>query len=164
MKSEDVGGVHIKYLYHCHRQLWLFARGFRPEQHSVLVQYGEAVHETRYDRYREVDLGAARLDNLDGEGWVHEIKSSRTPSLADEAQAMHYCHRLEAVGVPVLGAVLHYPATRRTVRIIYDRQRRAQAEADIAAVLDTVVLPAAPPRIERQRCSGCSFTDYCWSE
>jgi CRISPR-associated exonuclease Cas4 len=164
MRPGDVGGVHIKYLYHCHRQLWLFARGFRPEQRSALVQYGEAVHETRYDRYREVDLGSARLDNLDGEGWVHEVKSSRTPTDADQAQAMHYCHKLEAVGVPVKGGIQHYPATRRTIRTNYDEQRRVQAEADIAAVLDTIALPTPPPRIERRRCSGCSFTDYCWSE
>jgi len=131
MDPDDVGGVHIKYLYHCCRQLWLFARGFRPEGHSALVQYGEAVHETRYDRYREVDLGAARLDNL---------------------------------GVPVRGGVLHYPATRRTVRMVFDPQRRRQAESDIATVLDTISQPTAPERIERRRCTGCSFSDYCWSE
>jgi CRISPR-associated exonuclease Cas4 len=164
MQRGDVGGVHIKYLYHCHRQLWLFARGFRPEQYNTLVQYGEAVHETRYDRYHEVDLGSARLDNLDGEGWVHEIKSSRTPTDADTAQAMHYCYRLETLGVPARGGIQHYPATRRTVRTLYDDQRRTQAEADIAAVLNTIAEQISPPRIERRRCSGCSFTDYCWSE
>ncbi len=164
MDPDDVGGVHIKYLYHCCRQLWLFARGFRPERHSALVQYGEAVHETRYDRYREVDLGAARLDNLDGDGWVHEVKSARSPSAADEAQAVHYCYRLDNLGVPVRGGVLHYPATRRTVRMVFDPQRRRQAESDIATVLDTISQPTAPERIERRRCTGCSFSDYCWSE
>ncbi len=163
MRSEDVGGVHIKYLHHCHRQLWLFARGFRPERHNSLVQYGEAVHETRYERFREVDLGAARLDSIDGHGWIQEIKSSRTPTPADEAQVAHYCHRLEALGVPIEGGILRYPATRRTVRVVYNQQRRTQAETDIAAVLDTINLPVAPSRIERRRCTGCSYTDYCWS-
>lgn len=164
MRREDVGGVHIKYLYHCRRQLWLFARGFRPERYSDLVQYGEAVHETRYDRYREVDLGAARLDNVDGEGWVHEVKSSHAPTAADEAQVIHYCHQLDAVGVSVRGGILHYPATRRTARIVYDEQRRAQAQADITAVLETIAQPSAPDRIERIRCRGCSYAGYCWSE
>lgn len=161
---DDVGGVHIKYLHHCHRQLWLYARGVRPEQFNQRVQYGEAVHETRYDRYREVDLGAARLDHLDGDGWVHEIKSSRKPSPADEAQAVHYCYRLDLLGVGVGGAILHYPATRRTLRIGWDAQRKAQAQADVTAVLATVDLPGAPERIDRSRCAGCSYTDYCWSE
>lgn len=164
MEAEDVGGVHVKYLHHCRRQLWLFSRGFRPERHSALVQFGEAVHETRYDRYREVDLGAARLDSVDGEGWVHEVKSSRVPTEADLAQVIHYCYRLETLGVPVSGGVQHYPATRRTVRTRYDDQCRARAVADIAAVLDTVAMQAAPSRIDRERCSGCAFIEYCWSE
>lgn len=40
------GGVHVKYLHHCQRQLWLFSRGVRPEHLSPLVQLGEAVHDT----------------------------------------------------------------------------------------------------------------------
>jgi CRISPR/Cas system-associated exonuclease Cas4 (RecB family) len=46
MEAEDVGGVHIKYLHHCRRQLWLYARGVRPEHLNAAVQLGEAVHDT----------------------------------------------------------------------------------------------------------------------
>lgn len=51
----DVGGAHIKYLHHCPRQLWLYARGIRPEHLSERVQLGEAVHETSYERSKEAD-------------------------------------------------------------------------------------------------------------
>lgn len=47
---DDVGGVHVKYLYHCPRQLWLYVRGLRPEGRSPLVAFGEAVHETSFTR------------------------------------------------------------------------------------------------------------------
>jgi CRISPR-associated exonuclease Cas4 len=57
--EDDVGGVHIKYLYHCHRQLWLYSRGIRPEHLSTTVQRGEAVHDTTYTRTIPVDLGSA---------------------------------------------------------------------------------------------------------
>ncbi|WP_327046834.1 CRISPR-associated protein Cas4 [Microbispora sp. NBC_01189] len=161
---EDVGGVHVKYLYHCRRQLWLYARGMRPEQLSATVQLGEAVHETSYTRSSPVDLGAAKLDHLDGAAWVHEVKSSSRPSRADEAQAMHYCYRLRAVGVDAQGGILHYPKTRRTKRLPYTTQAAEQAEADIAEVLAVVSAPDSPPLLARSACRGCSYADYCWNE
>ncbi|CAO5240395.1 CRISPR-associated protein Cas4 [Frankia sp. AgKG'84/4] len=164
MDATDVGGVHVKYLHHCRRQLWLFARGIRPEHLSERVRLGEAVHETSYDRYREVDLGSAKLDHLDGELWVHEVKSSRHPTAADEAQAMHYCLRLTELGVEARGAVLHYRPTRRTIRIPFDDEHRTAASRDVATVIDVVSTASSPPRLERAACKGCSFIDYCWTE
>jgi CRISPR-associated exonuclease Cas4 len=161
---DDVGGVHIKYLYHCRRQLWLYVRGIRPEALSTTVQLGEAVHDTSYTRDSPVDLGAAVIDFVDGRRWVHEVKSSRSPSPADEAQGRHYCHRLHRLGVAAEGAVLHYPATRRTQRHLYDSDAALQAEADIAEVLAVAEAAVSPDRLARTRCRGCSFTDYCWTE
>jgi CRISPR-associated exonuclease Cas4 len=164
MQADEVGGVHIKYLIHCPRQLWLFAHGIRPEHLSEAVHYGEAVHQTRYTRYQEVDLGTDRIDHVDADGYVHEIKSSRAPSEADCAQAVHYCHRLAETGVSVPGAVLHYPAVRRTVRVPYDAEHQHQAVDDIDKVLTVVHSPTAPPRLVRTACKGCSYIDYCWSQ
>jgi CRISPR-associated exonuclease Cas4 len=159
----DVGGVHVKYLYHCPRQLWLYARGVRPEHLSERVKLGEAVHETSYERSKEVDLGAARLDYLDGSAWVHEIKSSSAATTADQAQAMHYCLRLREAGVDAKGAILHYPKTRRTVRIPYTPERAAGAREDIEAVIATASRPGSPPRLPRSGCRGCGYADYCWT-
>jgi hypothetical protein len=38
--QDDVGGVHVKYLYHRHR--WLYIRGYRLKAGSDLVTFGEA--------------------------------------------------------------------------------------------------------------------------
>nr|WP_055506814.1 CRISPR-associated protein Cas4 [Nonomuraea pusilla] len=162
--ADDVGGVHIKYLYHCQRQLWLYARGVRPEHLSASVQLGEAVHETSYTRSTPIDLGAARLDHFDGAAWVHEVKSSTGPSQADEAQAMHYCYRLHAIGIPAQGGILHYPKTRRTKRAPYTPDAARQAAADIAEVLSVVAAATSPPHLSRSACRGCSYIDYCWNE
>lgn len=164
MDPADVGGVHIKYLHHCHRQLWLYLRGIRPEHLSARVQLGEAVHDTAYGRFRPVDLGAAKLDHLDGDLWVHEVKSSRRPSTADEAQALHYCHRLAELGIETRGAVLHYRPTRRTIRLPFDDSHRARAAQDITDVLDVGTANTTPERLDKPRCTGCSFLDYCWTD
>lgn len=164
MRPGDVGGVHIKYLHHCPRQLWLFARGIRPEQRSHTVAHGQAVHDIAYPRHRVLDLGPDQLDHFDDDGWVHETKSSSTPREADEAQARHYCRRLRELGIAVAGAILHYPAIRRTIHLPYDNAADTAAANDIGEVLTVVERPTAPPRLDRQRCRGCAFIDYCWSE
>lgn len=161
--ADDIGGVHIKYLYHCRRQLWLFGRGFRPERHSDLVQYGEAVHETSYGRTGPVDLGAARLDFIDGQNWVHEVKSSSGPTKADEAQVIHYCYRLGQAGVDARGGILHYPKTRRTHKVAFTETETAKALGDIDAALTVLTAAQSPPRISRARCRGCSYLEYCWA-
>ncbi|MFC4908478.1 CRISPR-associated protein Cas4 [Actinomadura gamaensis] len=162
--ADDVGGVHIKYLYHCRRQLWLYLRGIRPEHLSGTVKLGEAVHETSYTRSSPIDLGAAKLDFIDGQHWVHEVKSSTRPTPADQAQGRHYCYRLEQIGIIARGAILHYPKTRRTHRHPYTAEAARQAQNDIAEILSVAAALTSPPRLARSACRGCSFTDYCWTE
>ncbi|WP_019632769.1 CRISPR-associated protein Cas4 [Actinomadura atramentaria] len=164
MRAADIGGVHIKYLHHCERQLWLFARGFRPEFLSAAVQLGEAVHETSYRRDSPVDLGAAQLDHLDGAHWVHEVKSSNRPSDADRAQVVHYCFRLHEIGVPAAGGILKYPKTRRTEKVVYGPAEQEQAVADIDRALAVAHQSRPPSRRARSACRGCGYFDYCWSE
>ena len=164
LTEDELGGVHIKYLLHCSRQLWLYSRGYRPEQGSDLVAFGEAVDDTAYSRQREVDLGAAKIDWVTTGAVVHETKSSRAPSDQHAAQVRHYCLLLERRGVSVRGGVLHYPLIRRTVQVSWDAAARETAlQADHEA-RDVIGLAAAPPRLQRSLCRGCSFTDYCWGE
>jgi CRISPR-associated exonuclease Cas4 len=161
--ADDIRGVHVKYLYHCPRQLWLFGRGFRPESSSERVQFGQAVEDTSYSRKAPVDLGAARLDFVDGQHWVHEVKSSSRITKADIAQVRHYCLRLQHTGIDVRGGILHYPKVRRTHRLDYSDAEAALAYADIIAALDILIQSKSPPRLDRLACHGCSYFDYCWS-
>lgn len=160
--EDEIGGVHIKYVLHCRRQLWLYARGYRPEQASDLVAFGEAVDDTAYARQREVDLGAAKIDWVTTGAVVHETKSSRVPSEQHEAQVRHYCLLLERRNVNVRGGVLHYPIVRRTVQVTWDAAARESAQRADLEAREVIGLPAVPSRLPRASCRGCSFTDYCW--
>jgi CRISPR-associated exonuclease Cas4 len=162
LAADDVGGVHVKYLHHCHRQLWLYTRGYRPEAGSDLVAFGEATDATTFGRKRGVTLDALRIDWVDGRLWVHEVKSARRPDDAHTAQARLYCLALADRGVAVHGAVVHYPLARRTVTVVFDDAARASAVADRAQVVAVSAAPSAPARLERPRCTGCSYLDYCW--
>ncbi|WP_219510916.1 CRISPR-associated protein Cas4 [Nonomuraea ceibae] len=160
----DIGGVHIKYLLHCPRQLWLYMRGYRPEQRSDAVAYGEAVDDTTYVRRRDVDLGEAKIDWVTTGAVVHETKSSRAPSEQHEAQVRHYCLLLERRGVTVQHGVIHYPLIRRTTTVEWNGPARALAEDTEHQARTTISRPDAPPRLARQRCRGCSYIDYCWGD
>ena len=162
LAEDDVGGIHVKYLHHCRRQLWLYTRGYRPEADSDLVAFGEAVDATTFRRKRGVALDAMRIDWVDGRLWVHEVKSARRPDDAHTAQARLYCLALADRGVAVHGAVVHYPLARRTVTIPFDDAAHASALADRAQVIAVSAAPSAPARLERARCKGCSYLDYCW--
>ncbi|WP_433709493.1 CRISPR-associated protein Cas4 [Nocardia sp. CA-084685] len=164
INADDIGGVHIKYLHHCPRQLWLYTRGIRPESLSDRVQLGEAVHDTSYLRSHPIDLGSAKLDHLDGHHWVHEVKSSSHPTNADRAQAMHYCYRLDQIGIDVQGAILKYPKIRRTVRILFNQAEADTAATDIQTALEVITAIDSAPRLPQPKCHGCSYFEYCWTE
>src|SRR5437868_2829406 len=127
--TESLGGVHIKYLLHCPRQLWLYMRGYRPEQRSDAVAYGEAIDESTFTRRRDIDLGEAKIDWVTTGAVIHETKSSRAPSPQHEAQVRHYCLLLERRGVNVQHGIIHYPVIRRTITVTWDKSARELAEA-----------------------------------
>lgn len=158
----SLGGVHIKYLLHCPRQLWLYMRGYRPEGTNDLVAFGEIVDSTTYTRRRDIDLGEAKIDWVTTGAVVHETKSSRAPSPAHESQVRHYCLLLERRGVNVRGGVIHYPLTRRTVDVEWDDTARETARETERQARTVIEAPTIPARLERRRCRGCSYTDYCW--
>lgn len=122
----------------------------------------DPLDDTAFGRRREIDLGAAKIDWVTAGAVVHETKSSRVPDEPHSAQVRHYCLLLERLGVNVRGGRVHYPVIRRTVSVEWDDEARSAArEADDEA-RSVIGLPAAPSRLPRARCRGCSFTDYCW--
>ncbi|MER5490610.1 CRISPR-associated protein Cas4 [Streptomyces sp. NPDC002454] len=159
-----VGGVHIKYLHHCPRQLWLYGQGYRPEHRSELVAFGEVVDATTFTRRRDVDLGEAKIDWVTTGAVVHETKSSRAPSPAHTAQVRHYCLLLERRGVAVRGGTVHYPLVRRTVDVPWDDTARTRAEESEARARTVLAAPEPPDRLGRADCRGCSYRDYCWGD
>ncbi|MDQ0773042.1 CRISPR-associated exonuclease Cas4 [Streptomyces aurantiacus] len=162
--AEPLGGVHIKYLRHCPRQLWLYMRGYRPEANSDLVAFGEVVDATTFTRRRHVDLGEARIDWVTAGAVIHETKSSRTPSPAHDAQVRHYCLLLERRGINVRGGIVHYPLIRRTTDVPWNDNARTQAEDTETEAHTVITAPTPPERLTRSKCRGCSYLDYCWGD
>ncbi|GGL19495.1 CRISPR-associated protein Cas4 [Mangrovihabitans endophyticus] len=162
--DDDIGGVHIKYLVHCRRQLWLYSRGYRPEARSQAVAFGEVVDDTTFARHHGVDLGSAKIDWVTRGAVVHETKSSRKPSPQHQAQVLHYCLLLSRRGVTVREAVVHYPLIRRTIRFAWNAIARRTAETTEADARTVIATQKPPPRLARPDCRACSYLDYCWGD
>lgn len=73
-----------------------------------------------------------------------------------------YCLLLKEAGADAHGGLLHYPLTRRTIRVPFDEQAEAAAVADRLRVVEVVGRDTAPERIERRLCKGCAYLTHCW--
>ena len=162
--TDEIGGVHVRYLLHCPRQLWLYSHGYRPEARNEAAAFGESVDDTTCRRHAGVDLGAARIDWVTRGAIVHETKSSREPSPQHNAQVLHYCLLLARRGVTIRGGVVHYPLIRRAVKINWDARARRIAEETEVKTRQVIATDAPAPRLPRAQCRGCSYRDYCWGD
>jgi CRISPR-associated exonuclease Cas4 len=88
------------------------------------------------------------------------VKSSSRSTPADQAQVIHYCFRLRQAGIETRGGILHYPKTRRTLRVEYGQAQEAQARADITAAIEVITAGQSPSRLNRSACRGCSYLAY----
>ena len=153
----------------CPRQLWLHANGITMEHSSELVQEGNLLHEHSYlqrsRKYKELDLGVAKIDHYDAENRVvHEIKKSNKKEGAHVAQVKYYLYLLEEMGIENPTAILEYPALRETQKLKLeesDREDLALWLADIRAILSEENCPA---RLKKSKCKQCSYYDFCWVE
>jgi CRISPR-associated exonuclease Cas4 len=60
LEKSPITGTEIAYLYICHRKLWLFRKGIRPENEHTNVQIGKFIQESTFLRHmnkKEVPLG-----------------------------------------------------------------------------------------------------------
>lgn len=162
MSDEELGGVHLQYLYWCQRRLWLYAHGFKPEFLSDKVAMGKAVDRMTYVREHEIDLGQARIDWVKTGAWVHERKTGSVIHPADEAQVRHYCLLLSRLGVEVEGGEIHLPLIRRTKKILWNEETLALALEDEQKALDVINKTECPERISRKGCQGCAYKEYCY--
>ena len=61
----------------CPRQAWLMARHLVPDEDDTNIEIGRFIHETAYQREKEIDLGNAKIDLFkmeNGELVVGEVK------------------------------------------------------------------------------------------
>ena len=161
-----VTGTAIHYLHICPRQLWFFQNHIEMEHTSDLVAMGKLLHEESYPRETQKERSIddlIRIDFIDKNGILHDIKSGKAMEKAHEMQILYYLYLLKQKGVLNRKGVINYPRQRRTVDVELTPQKEREVEEAIREVKRVSNLPT-PPNVEFMKiCKSCSYMELCWS-
>jgi CRISPR-associated exonuclease Cas4 len=164
----DTSASHITYYHLCHRKLWLHDRQLRMEDNSQDVAAGKLIGRTSYrrraGRWRELDLGAIKIDHFDPRArLIREVKKSPKLEHAHVAQVKYYLYHLEKRGISDLAGQIEYPRQRRTVAVSLSDTDRNHVIPGWEAEIDRICrLPDCPPITRKTYCRNCAFFDFCY--
>ncbi len=165
-KHPNITGTAINYLYVCQRKLWLHQHHINMEHTSEAVDLGKHLHEQSYPREkrREVDIdNLVKIDFIDEQGVLHDIKSSPYMETAHIMQLCYYLYLLKQKGVSNRKGVINYPRQRQTTEVELTPEKEKEVEIAIKKVNEITALPT-PPRAEYMEiCKFCSYQELCWS-
>ncbi len=158
----------LNYYLICKRKLWLCANGITMEHTSDLVAEGNLIHEHSYlqrsKKYKELDLGIAKIDHYDGvHKVVHEIKKSNKKEKAHIAQVKYYLYLLEDMGIENPTAILEYPKMRETENVVLEEGDRERIEGYLVDIEELLESSVCPEKLPVSKCRKCSYYDFCWS-
>lgn len=161
-----ITGKEISYLYVCKRKLWLFRHGMRPELENVNVQIGMQLQETAFKR-EEKDIPIGDVGVIDWaafkHGIIHETKKGKTPGKGDEAQVRYYLWWLNANGIEVTEAQIHYPRMKKTKTVKWDKEVKKQVELDVIACREIVGQENPPEVHPYPYCKSCAYMELCYA-
>ena len=160
-----VTGTEINYLFVCHRKLWLFHHHIEMEHTSDYVALGQLLHEDSYPREKKETLidNLIRIDFIDKEGILHDVKHGRSMEIAHEMQILYYLYVLKRMGLPNRKGVINYTRQRRKteVELTPDREREVEQAVQEATRVNSMSVP--PDAEFTKLCRKCSYAELCWS-
>ncbi len=164
--QSHITGTAINYLYICERKLWFFQNHLEMEHTSEYVDIGQLLHEDTYPREKRREWlidGMVRIDFVDKDGILHDIKSGPAMETAHVMQLCYYLYLLKKKGVTDRKGVINYPRQRRTTEVELTADRERELEAAIEKVTQIAAMPT-PPRADYMKiCKSCSYQELCWS-
>jgi len=162
--SLRITGVEVNYLYVCPRKLWFFTHGISMEQNSVKVEIGKETHDNSL-RNKKTEMlidNTIRLDYVDKELAIHEVKLTKAMDLASKYQLLYYLYYLNKKGINCRKGVIHYPKTKKTEIVEINDADRIEIEEAMDQILQIRKM-ASPPKAEKEKkCKSCSYFELCF--
>jgi CRISPR-associated exonuclease Cas4 len=161
-----ITGTAMNYLFVCPRKLWFFQNQIEMEHTSDAVALGRLLHEERYGRQKRKETqidDLIRIDFIDKDGVLHDVKSGQAMEKAHEMQILYYLYLLKQKGLANRKGVINYPRQRRTVEVELTPEKEREVEAAIERV-ERISSQPVPPDVEFTKiCKSCSYLELCWS-
>lgn len=160
-----VGGVKVHYYVVCHRKLWLYSHDIRMEQSSDRVLMGKLLHERAYREKPRKELlidNLIKIDLLEGEGKVLEVKYSQRMKEAGRLQILYYLYYLKRLGVTGLTGELRFPKERRRETVALTEEAEREVEAALREIQRIEQLPTPPVVSFMPICKRCAYCELCW--
>ncbi|MCS7241824.1 MAG: CRISPR-associated protein Cas4 [Candidatus Caldatribacterium sp.] len=158
-------GIKVNYWVVCKRKLWLYSKGLRMEALSDRVSLGRILHE---EAYREMRVREVLLDNLikvdiiDPEGKVLEIKHSCKLIEAARLQIMYYLLYLKYIGAGEFTGEIRFPKERRKEEVCLSSEAEQKVLEALCDIKHIEALPIPPQATESSLCRQCAYAELCW--
>lgn len=162
----NITGTAINYLHICQRKLWFYQHHLEMEHTSEYVDLGKQLHDQSYPREkrRELDIDSlVKIDFVDKQGILHDIKYGTSMETAHIMQICYYLYLLKQKGVPNKKGVINYPRQRQTIEVELTPEREKEVEAAIVKVNEITAQPTPPHAEYMKICKSCSYQELCWS-
>lgn len=158
-------GIKVNYVAICHRKLWLYSRGMRMEPLSERVALGRLLHERSYEWIprREVLIdNLIKVDVIEGEGRILEVKYSKKLSDAARLQVAYYLYYLKKIGAGELTGEVRFPKERRREEIRLTDELEREVEEALKKIREIELLTVPPEAQYTSLCRLCAYIDLCW--
>lgn len=158
-------GTQINYYFICKRKLWLFSHNLEMEQSSDAVLLGKILQETTYKRQQKEILidERIRIDFIDNEGVIHEVKKSRKVEEAHTWQLLYYLFYLKQKGIEQLRGEINYPLLKQILKVELTTEKETELQEILGKMREIVNSEFPPEKQDIRFCRKCSYLELCWS-
>ncbi len=160
-----ITGTEVNYLFVCPSKLWLFHHHIEMEHTSDYVALGQLLHEDSYPRENKETMidNLIRIDFVDKDGFLHDVKSGRSMEMAHEMQILYYLYVLKQMGLPNRKGVINYTRQRRKTEVELTSEKEQEIESAMERVRQINSMSAPPDAEFTKLCRKCSYAELCWS-
>ena len=157
-----ITGTQINYYFLCFRKLWYFTHQIQMEHNSDLVEMGKVIHEKYFQREeKEIQIGPIKIDFINNEGIIHEVKKSPKLEEAHIWQLKYYLYYLKLLGVENITGELNYPTIRQKETVYLDEDDIPKIEVLLNKISD-ITNGDIPQPLNKKRCDVCSYYELCY--
>ena len=163
-RSFDFTGTQVNYYFVCKRKLWLFSNDIRFENENEYVQLGRLVDETTYKRHKkQIEIGRIKIDFVDNQGVIHEVKKSNKVENAHIWQLKFYIHRLKTMGLENVRGELDYPKLKKRKTVSLDPGDDERFETLFKEIREILDQPKPPQPVRIPVCGKCAYYEFCYA-